>query len=121
MAKRRKKSPPRSTKGDPAKAGETQASPRLPNGRFPPGVSGNPAGKKKGTRHGLNALLEKSEEMGIDILEIALKRAMKSNGVLCKLLDKVLPSIKNIEIKETQEGQRKVIFERDDDDDTRAE
>ncbi len=45
-----------------------------------------------------------------------MARALKNDAVLMKILDKLVPSAKSIEIRDGTIGQRKVIFERDDDD-----
>lgn len=118
MAKRRTKSPPK----PPHKSGGKSEHQDPRTGRFLPGNKANPAGRPKGSGSGLKALLAAAEEQGVDLLAHAMARALKNDAVLMKILDKLVPSAKSIEIRDGTIGQRKVIFERDDDDnDTRAE
>ncbi len=120
MAKRKPKTPrPPKRKRPPEKSGEIQVTGRERT-QFKPGQSGNPKGRPKGSRSGLKALLEAMEEQGIDIIALALARAKKSNSVLCKLLDKVVPTAKSIEIRDETKGQRSVVFEQSEEDDDRS-
>ena len=111
MAKRKPRTPrPPKRNRPPEKSGEIQVSGRERT-QFKPGQSGNPKGKPKGTRHGLKALIEAMEAEGVDIVALAIQRAKKSNSVLIKLLDKLVPCAKSIEIRDESSGARKVIFE----------
>lgn len=74
----------------PAIPGEKQEIPRNPDGTFPPGVSGNPAGKPKGARH-FNTLLDQAIkqiaeandldglQIEIDLLKMAIKKAREGD------------------------------------------
>ena len=85
-------------------------------GQFPPGVSGNPAGKKPGTRHGLTHLLESinriEDETGINLLDEIVKRSLKNAFLASKLLDKLVASPKSIELIDGDAAKktRKVTF-----------
>lgn len=119
MAKRKPKTP-RPKRTPPKSATDTAVKKQYRPWQFKPGQSGNPKGRPKGSRSGLKALLEAMEEQGIDIIALALARAKKSNSVLCKLLDKVVPTAKSIEIRDETKSQRSVVFEQSEEDDDRS-
>jgi hypothetical protein len=79
-------------------------------------VSGNPAGKKPGTRHGLKYLIESinrdEDATGENFLDLVIKRAKKNPVLMAKILDKLVPSAKSIEIidADADKRQRKVTF-----------
>ena len=85
-------------------------------GQFPPGQSGNPAGKKPGTRHGLPYLLEAinriEDSTGDNFLDLILVRARRNPMLMAKLLDKLVPSAKSIELIDGDAAKktRKVTF-----------
>ncbi len=120
MAKRKPKTPRPTKRKSPAKTGEKPGDQDTKTGRFVKGNRANPNGRPKGSRSGLKALLEAMEEQGIDIIALALARAKKSNSVLCKLLDKVVPTAKSIEIRDETKSQRSVVFEQSEEDDDRS-
>lgn len=114
MAKRKPKTPrpPKRKRRPrkPAKSGEPQVL-RNAKGQFPPGVSGNPAGPKVGTRHGLKFLVEAlnriEEKHGLNAIEVFIERAMaRSDTLAAKIIDKLVASPKQIEI--IDEGDRRL-------------
>lgn len=79
----------------PENAGEKQDT------RFPPGTSGNPAGKKKGCRNKATIIAEEmlDGEAG-EIFKIAIQKAKDGDVAMVKFCgDKILPSRKSRPIK----------------------
>lgn len=116
MAKRKPKTPRPPKRKPPVKNGAQSEHQDPTTGRFVPGNCANPNGRPKGSS-GLKALIERADEMGIDVLALALKKAAKNNAILIALLNKFVPSAKSIEIRDETKGKRKVLFERVADDD----
>jgi hypothetical protein len=73
----------------PANAGRKQAKP----GAFQPGQSGNPAGKKKGTRNRMTVALEKLlEDEAEEITKAAIAKAKAGDPIALRLvLERILP------------------------------
>lgn len=72
---------------------------RLPNGQFPPGVSGNPAGRAKGTKNAITlarlmleeTLRESLTKAGPKLMHKAIRMALKGDDKIMRvLLDKML-------------------------------
>lgn len=85
------------TNDKPANAGSKQ------DGKFPPGVSGNPSGKAPGTRHkvtmAVEALLEGQHEA---LTQAAIDKALQGDGVALRLcLDRIAPPRKDAPISIT--------------------
>jgi hypothetical protein len=66
---------------------------RLQGGRFVPGVSGNPAGKKPGTRHRATRLAEKLMSRDIEgVVRSVITAALDGDMQACKIvLDRIAP------------------------------
>lgn len=75
-------------------AGEIQAIPRNPNGTYPKGVSGNPAGKPPGIRHMTTilkeALIKVSDDKGtrddVEIVKTVARKAKEGDMNAIKLI-----------------------------------
>src|SRR5258707_9194380 len=63
------------------------------NGRFVPGQSGNPAGKKPGTRNGATVLREAlADGEGVAAARIVIDKALAGNGVAARfIIDRLEP------------------------------
>lgn len=67
------------------------------DGRFKPGVSGNPAGKPKGTRNKVTALVDALiEGEAEELAKVAIERAKAGDGPLLKaLIERLSPPQRN--------------------------
>jgi hypothetical protein len=74
---------------------------RLQTGRFPPGVSGNPAGKPKGARHKTTVLLESiMRDNAEKVMNAVLKSAQQGDTAAARLIiDRVAPARKDATIE----------------------
>lgn len=86
----------------PASAGE-QLVDRMPDGTFPPGKSGNPAGRRKGSRHrasvAMDELLEGEAEK---LARKAIDLALDGDGTALRLcLERIAPARRSRPIKLT--------------------
>ena len=79
---------------NPAKAGEKQDT------KFKPGQSGNPAGKKPGTRHKVSLLAEKLMSDDVEkVTKSVIDAAVAGDMAACRLiLDRIVPARKDATI-----------------------
>jgi len=97
----RRTPPSRSSRNDPGKTGEQQVVIRNERGQFVPGVSGNPAGRKEGSRNratlALQALLDGEGER---VVRKAVEMALQGNETALRLvLERLLPVAKDRPIR----------------------
>jgi hypothetical protein len=77
---------------------------RRDNGTFAPGTSGNPGGRKKGSKNRMSVArlydaIEKIEaDQDINVMEEFVKKAMKSPRLMIALFKKILPDLKAVEM-----------------------
>ena len=75
-----------------AKDGRDNGKPRGPGRPFPPGESGNPTGRPKGTKNLNKLLMEKLEDRADEIIETLIARALKGDHGAMKIIsDRVMP------------------------------
>lgn len=110
---------PKTVKADPAPAQDVVPA-RDEKGRFPAGVSGNPAGRAKGAKNRITLerlLLEEQlrtalSEKGPEILKKAVKMALDGNDkVMRVLLDKMLATPKGDDSEGAADRDIKVIVQ----------
>lgn len=69
--------------------------PRRPDGTFPPGVSGNRAGMRKGTKHTRTQLADALKENGAALLQVAIDKALAGDtAALTLCLSRLVPVLK---------------------------
>ena len=76
----------------PTLANGAKAARRDPRGRFPPGSSGNPAGRPKGRRNRVNQIIEQwADEHLAQFLTILPSLAVNDSGLMKFVLDRMTP------------------------------
>jgi hypothetical protein len=102
---------------DPESAPATAVAPaRTPKGTFPKGVSGNPAGRAKGSRNKITLVRLETEEALRDMLAPRAKKLLRKamaiamddkhpgqTKMLTTLLDKTLSSLRNEDVGEAKD------------------
>jgi hypothetical protein len=81
---------------EPAKAGDQQVVMRNARGQFVPGVSGNPAGRKQGSRNRATLMLQALlEGEGEKVVRKAVEMALAGNETALRLvLERLIPPVK---------------------------
>ena len=81
---------------EPAKAGDQQMFVRNARGQFVPGVSGNPAGRKQGSRNRATLMLQALlEGEGEKVVREAVEMALAGNETASRLvLERLIPPVK---------------------------
>jgi len=97
----RQTSPSKPNRNEPGKTGEQQEVVRNERGQFVPGVSGNPAGRKEGSRNRATlALQQLLDGEGERIIRKAVEMALAGNETALRLvLERLLPVAKDRPIR----------------------
>jgi len=97
----RQTSPSKPNRNEPGKTGEQQEVVRNERGQFVPGVSGNPAGRKEGSRNRATlALQQLLDGEGERIIRKAVEMALAGNETALRLvLERLLPVVKDRPIR----------------------
>ena len=97
---------------------------RRPDGKFRPGMSGNPNGRPKGSKNKFtdlkNTFLEAFEKTGgVPALVKWVKQSSRNRGLFYQILAKMLPS--NVTVGDHKDLKYEIIFKDDDDDGAKQE
>lgn len=93
---------------------------RAEGGKFAPGVSGNPAGRAKGSKNRITlarllleeALRDQLTEAGPRLMQQAIRQALKGNDRIMRvLLDKMLTTPRDMDGSEGQDRDVKVVVQ----------
>ncbi len=93
---------------------------RLPDGRFPKGVSGNPAGRAKGTKNAITlarlmleeTLRESLTKAGPKLMHKAIRMALKGDDKIMRvLLDKMLATPRGDDSDSAQERDIQIVIQ----------
>lgn len=93
---------------------------RTEGGKFAPGVSGNPAGRAKGSKNKITlarllleeALRNQLTEAGPKLMTQAIKQALKGNDRIMRvLLDKMLTTPRDMDSSDGQDRDVKVVVQ----------